>query len=73
MLPDCDGSAPGRDEAPDVLSRAGRARSDRPFFYAVDRADTATLCLVSVFGGVTTLKILPSGSLNHAAFIVPAT
>jgi len=28
---------------------------------------------VAVFDGVTMLKIFPSGSLNHAVFIVPAT
>jgi hypothetical protein len=43
------------------------------FCYAVDRPDAPTVCLVAVFAGVTRLKILPSGSLNHAAFIVPAT
>jgi hypothetical protein len=52
---------------------SGRTRDRRAFFYAVDRADAPTVCFVVAFDGVTRLKILPSGSLNHAAFIVPAT
>jgi hypothetical protein len=47
--------------------------SRAPAFYVVERADAATFSLSAVFGGVTTLKILPSGSLNQAVLIGPAT
>jgi hypothetical protein len=60
------------------LSRPGSAALENrpreaPPFYLVERADAATVSLSAVFGGVTRLKILPSGSLNQAVLIDPAT
>ena len=37
------------------------------------RAEAVTASRVAVVEGVTRLKILPSGSSNHAVFIGPAT
>ena len=41
--------------------------------YAVVRPESPTACSVAALDGVTILKMLPSGSLNHAVFIAPAT
>ena len=41
--------------------------------YVVERAEALAVWRAAELVGVTRLKILPSGSLNHATFIGPAT